>query len=97
MSENNNKLFARSLICCLIFMLPFLFQGCASRHLSEDFGQSYEAMRYAQVVNPKAPKDNTPVDGCPGEVAGKIYSEFKNSYGEEMSLAEQVGNMVLGN
>jgi len=96
MSGNSKRFLAEALICSLVFMLSLFFQGCASTHLSKDFGQSYEAMFFVQTINKNAPEDKSPVDGCPGEIGEKIYEQYKKSYGEK-SFAEQLGEMILGN
>ena len=89
MSENNNKFLARAIICCMVFLSLFIFQGCASQHLSKDFGRSYDAVLYAQAVNPDAPEDRSPVDGCPGEIGERIYEQYRKSYGEDLSGTSQ--------
>ncbi len=89
MSGNSNRFLARALICSLVFMLPFFFQGCASPHLSKDFGQSYEAVLFAQTINKDAPEDKSPVDGCPGEIGERIYEQYKKSFGEDPSDTSQ--------
>ena len=94
MSGNNNNFFAGGLICCMVCLSPFLFQGCASQHLSKDFGQSYNAVSYAQTINKNAPADKSPVMGCPGEMGERIYEQYKKSYGGK-SFAEQLGTMIL--
>ena len=90
--KNKRYLLAR-FIPCLIFLLPFFFQGCTSTHLSENYGKSYETVLYAQTINPDAPKDRSPVDGCPGVVAEGIYEEYLGTFGGK-SFAEQLGEML---
>ena len=96
MRGNNNNFLAGGLICSMVFLLPFIFQGCASGHLSKNFGQSYEAMVFAQTINKDAPEDKSPVDGCPGEIGERIYEQYKKSYGGK-TFAEQLGEMILSN
>jgi len=60
--------------------------GCSSsKHLSEDFGQSYTTTFSIQVINPDAPEDKTPVDGYPGEIAEKVYEDYK-SFEERLEI-----------
>ena len=97
MPKNNKSNFIlKLLICCMIFLLPFIFQGCVSSHLSKDYGKSYEAMLYAQAVNPDGPEDGTHVDECPGPVAEGIYEIYLKTFGGE-DFAQQLGEMILNN
>ena len=49
----------------------------SSKHLSKNFGFSYTAMFSMQVINPDAPEDKIPVDGYPGNIAEKVYENYK--------------------
>ena len=93
MSKNNNKFFARGLICCMIYLLLFIFQGCAP-HLSENYGKSYETVLYTQAINPDGPKDMSPVDSYPGVIAEGIYEKYLTTFGSK-SFAEQLGEMLM--
>ncbi len=62
----------------IIFPVFFLIllTGCAgTTHLSEEYGKSYDSLFTAQVVNPDAPRDKTPVDGMQGYTATQIYND----------------------
>ena len=96
MCGNNNNFLAGGLICSMVFLLPFIFLGCASGHLSKNFGQSYEAMVFAQTINKDAPEDKSPVVGCPGEIGERMYEQYKKSYGGK-TFAEQLGEMIISN
>ena len=93
-----NGFFVRHAACAFVFSL-FLLQGCAKPHLSENYGRSYEAISYAQVVNPGAPLDSTPVDGCPGLVGEAIYNDYLNTFKgkqKQNSSAEGTGEDSKG-
>ena len=62
----------------IIFFVFFLIilTGCAgTTHLSGEYGKSYNSLFTAQVVNPDAPQDKTPVDGMQGYTAIRIYND----------------------
>jgi hypothetical protein len=61
-----------------IFLMAALAPlGCAGPyHLSENYGKSYDALFQAQVANPDAPEDPTPVEGMPGYTASQIYNDI---------------------
>lgn len=76
-------------------VIALLLCGCSySPHLIEDFGCSSEAMFSAQVVTSDAPKDRTPVDGLPGDIAVKIYKKYKSGGGA--SFEQQLGDWLTG-
>jgi hypothetical protein len=94
MPGNKMNCFFKRFTYCMIVLLFCFFGGCASPHLSEYYGRSYEAMLYAQAVNPDAPADRSPVDECPGVVAEGIYEKYLDTFGGK-SFAEQLGEMML--
>jgi len=40
-----------------------------------EFGKAYRELFRAQVINPQAPRDRSPVSGMPGYIAVQIYNE----------------------
>lgn len=95
MPKVNRPFIEKLFICCMVLLLLFIFQGCAKPYFSEYHGRSFEAILLAQAVNPDAPVDKSPVNGCPGIVAEKIYEEYLTTFGGE-SFAELLGEMLLG-
>ena len=57
-------------------LLLLCVSGCSgSRHLSNDFGDSYYQSFNSQVANPAAPLNPDPIVFMPGTLANKIYKE----------------------
>jgi len=71
-------------------LLPEIMTGCAeSVHLSGRYGKSYDTLFQAQVVNPDAPDDSTPVKGMRGYTAVQIYNDV---YLPGLTETEKSGN-----
>ncbi len=72
-------------ICFFVFILSGL-QGCAP--VAEEtypFGESSKTLFAAQVINPNAPEDPSPVNEMPGQVSELIYYQ---RYMDEMVTPE---------
>lgn len=54
-----------------------------------NFGDSFRAIFSTQVINPAAPDDKTPVEGYPGDIAEKVYKDYKAQ--EEWTVSYTVG------
>ncbi|MGI6655715.1 MAG: hypothetical protein ACOX5Z_02595 [Desulfobulbus sp.] len=64
------------LVLIVLLAVSCLVAGCAGpRHLSEDFGQASHRAMSAQIVNPGAPNNPSPVDRLPGDLALEIYQK----------------------
>jgi len=74
----------RGLFLSCFIALAVLGLGCSTqspKYLSPEFGKSYDALFSSQVIKPDAPRDRSPADTLPGELAGQIY---KNRYIKSM-------------
>jgi len=92
----------KDLINFLIF-LGFMFlivlgQGCSRKmNLSGNFGNSYESMFAAQVINPEAPENKVSPDGYPGNMADKIYDKiYEKSMTEPREKKEDISGELGG-
>ena len=67
----------RFILFGIFCMFSGMFAGCStSHHLSDSYGNSYKACFNAQVTNPDAPENPTPVDGMPGYEATQVYNDI---------------------
>ena len=60
------------------------FAGCSQMQketLSDkNWGRSYEAAKYNQVLNPDAAKNLNPVDGLDGQAANNDVEKYRDSF-----------------
>jgi len=74
-------------ITITLLLAVLLFSGCHRRTLEENWGRSYEAARYNQILNPDAPANLEPttMDGQAAETGLETYrSGFKEQKGEDV-------------
>jgi hypothetical protein len=79
-----------------------LFMGCSSTGnpfheetlLDTNWGRSYEAAKYNQIVNPDAGKNPTPVEGLSGDAADYSVEKYEKSF-QEKSAQENVTILKL--
>ena len=62
------------------------FAGCSQMQketLSDkNWGRSYEAAKYNQILNPEAGKNQDPVDGLDGRATDNNVEKYRNSFKE---------------
>ncbi len=68
-----------AMVAALVSMAAVLWAGCAAETApqapSPRFGQCIQEAFYAQVLHPDAPRDASPADRLPGELADQIYKK----------------------
>ena len=50
--------------------------------LDKNWGRSYEAAKYNQILNPDAVKNRDPVDGLDGRATDNNVEKYRNSFKE---------------
>lgn len=78
----------KALITAICLMMGAAAGCTGSKHLSSTYGRTSAAMFKAQVINPNAPDDRTPVEGMPGYEAVQIYNDI---YLPQMTDSETAG------
>ena len=62
------------------------FTGCSQMQketLSDkNWGRSYEAAKYNQILNPEAGKNQDPLDGLDGQATDNNVEKYRNSFKE---------------
>ena len=80
--------------------------GCSSNtnNLCEEetaVAESYlDAVLGAQVINPQAPTDRRPVEGYPGTIAERAYTDYEDGFGhasvEQKEGEQQAADLFSG-
>ena len=73
------KIHGRVFKITLSALVVVFIAGCVhSKPKGGEFGERTRDIFSKQVIHPEAPDDKTPVDGYPGDVAGKAYEDYKS-------------------
>ena len=71
----------------IIFGWVIFFAGCSQMReetLSDrNWGRSYEAAKYNQILNPDASKNLDPAEGLDGQAADANSEKYRNSFKEK--------------
>jgi len=68
----------KAIVCIAAIFLFLAPSGAWSNDRTQrhyEFGKAYRELFRAQVINPQAPRDRSPVSGMPGYIAVQIYNE----------------------
>ena len=71
-----------------------LLTGCAWNQesaLDQNWGRSYQAAKYNQILNPDAAKNLSPVEGLDGVAAQKAEEGYQNSFKDAFKNETQQG------
>lgn len=101
-STEEETMLKRSLILIGIVASLSLNPGCGGQQvhqnesmLEKNWGRSYEAAKYNQILNPDAGKDLSPVEGLDGAAAEAGVDKYRQSF--QKAPAQQSYNLNLGN
>lgn len=69
--------------------------GCATgpEAVEQDFGNSVRAMRQAQIANPSAPVDNSPIDHGDGQRINGAIDAYRKGVSDASTVKE---DLVIG-
>lgn len=87
-------------VLCLCFVVPVFVgcQGTAVNHmepsmLEKNWGSSFEAAKYNQILNPDAGKNLDPVEGLDADAAQKGVDKYKAGFGEKSGKETYIFNI----
>jgi hypothetical protein len=73
------------------------YTGDQATLLDSNWGRSFEAAKYNQILNPDAGKDLDPVEGLDGRAAEKNMEQYRKSFETPVPQAVyNVSNISLG-
>jgi hypothetical protein len=77
-----------------VVVLILLFTAGCSHYgaLNEDFGKSYQAALYGQILNPGASKNLGPVTGLPGNAADGTMKKYTDSFAPKEGSSPKVSS-----
>ncbi|MEJ2724862.1 MAG: hypothetical protein P8175_09500 [Deltaproteobacteria bacterium] len=83
----------RILVILMVLMCTIGFFGCykgntanpiqPESQVDKNWGRSFEAAKYNQILNPEAEKNLAPVEGLDGSVAERIIEDYKKGFDEK--------------
>ena len=81
--------------------LPVLF-GCNSMNqrealVDDNWGRSYETVRFSQIVNPDAGENMVEDQGTDGITVEHNYDKYQKSYKKDESVSQTINVNVGGN
>lgn len=68
------------LALCLACSQKAIYQN--ESELDKNWGRSYEAAKYNQILNPDAVNNQDPVDGLDGQATDNNMEKYRNSFKE---------------
>lgn len=67
--------------CAAVILIVFITAGCSYYGaLKKDYGNSYNAAKYGQILNPGASKNLTPVTGLSDKAAEGAMKKYADSF-----------------
>jgi hypothetical protein len=79
----------RGRYCAAAVLIVLIAAGCHYGALDKDYGNSYNAAKYGQILNPGASKNLKPVTGLPGMTADAIMKKYADSFVSSGPAAQQ--------
>jgi hypothetical protein len=90
------------IVLCSLFVAGFF--GCAQNQankrvfeseLERNWGRSYEAAKYNQILNPKAMKKAEPVEGLEGPVAERVMDRYIKGDSQKTKTPTEFGVVTI--
>lgn len=90
------------LVMCFLFIAGLI--GCAQNQASKglheseldrNWGRSYEAAKYNQILNPQAMKNAEPVEGVEGPVAERVMNQYIKGDSQKAKTPTEFGVVTI--
>lgn len=78
----------RKRYCTAAVLIVLIAAGCHYGALNKDYGNSYNAAKYGQIVNPRASKNLAPVTGLPGTAVEPAMKKYVESFSSSSQVPQ---------
>jgi hypothetical protein len=86
----------RGKYCAAAVLIVLIAAGCNHYGaLNKDYGNSYNAATYGQILNPGASKNLKPVTGLPGPVADATMKNYAGSFAPDGAGQQQAPSALM--